>query len=282
MRVGLMAESEFQGYQSVVLFKPEPQNKVLKFIKPILYVIYKNILFKRTRPLFIFGCMRSGSTVLSHIIFSHPEIFGVGETHVVWRHKDAMYAGAVEAMRLRRELPGSKKYFLDKILHSHLTPDLNVLDQLEHAKFVVLLRKPAENITSLHKIKAISEAGGIELAVKEYCERLRDILKIIENREVLLIKYEDLTANPRTILKELQFFLDLETPFSDQYDVTRVTGRWGYGDGSSNIRRGTLLSEARKTIEIDPELLKLAQDAYSDVVRACERRAACVSAATTG
>jgi hypothetical protein len=70
------------------------------------------------RHLFVLGHMRSYSSVLSHILGSHPQIDGYCETHIRYRwHFDLL-----RLQRRVRQLTGEPlrgDYVLDKILHDY-------------------------------------------------------------------------------------------------------------------------------------------------------------------
>lgn len=266
-----MTNEIFQGHRSVVQFQPKSPGSKWRIAGPILKAVYANIIFRNTKPLFVLGCMRSGSTLLSHILMSHPEIFGVGESHVVWRDHKSLHDVMAEALRLRRELPAPRKYLLDKILHSHLTPNLDALTAIKGTRIIVLLRRPPENIASISKI---INAGGVPVACEEYCGRMKDldlILKSLENPVCLLVEYERLVSEPETVLHEVQDFLDLSTPLDQRYKLTRVSGKWGYGDGSPDIRQGKIVAKNREAVAIAPDALITAEALYDRVWATAQR-----------
>lgn len=269
-----MTKKSFQGNKSVVQFQPKPPGFKWRMARPILKALYANVIFRQTKPLFILGCMRSGSTLLSHLLMSHPDIFGAGESHVIWQNRKAVHDVAAEALYLRREFPGPRKYLLDKILHSHLTPNLNALTCIKGTKIIVLLRRPAENISSISKMGGALETGGVPVACKEYCNRMEDldlILKSLDHPDCLLVEYERLTSTPDAVLHEIQDFLGLSAPLDREYKLTRVSGKWGYGDGSPNIHSGKIVAKNRNAVVIAPDDLKQAQALY-DKVRATALR----------
>src|SRR5262245_63080843 len=95
----------------------------------------------RPAPLFLMSLIRSYSSLLSHVLGSHPEIDGYCETHL-------RYHFPFDVMRLRRRVrkltgePLGGRYVLDKILHNYaMSP--SILES-RRTRAVFLLRQPEE------------------------------------------------------------------------------------------------------------------------------------------
>src|SRR3569833_3463785 len=96
-------------------------------------------------PLFILSHMRSYSSVLSHVLGSHPQIDGYCETHLRYRF-------SFDLLRLKwrvRKLTGEPlrgRYVLDKILHNYAVATA-ILDN-PRTRGIILLRQPVDVVQS--------------------------------------------------------------------------------------------------------------------------------------
>ena len=119
---------------------------------------------RRRSPLFILSHMRSYSSVLSHVLGSHPEIDGYCETHLRYRF-------ALDFLRLQwrvRRLTGeplSGRFVLDKILHNYSLAS-SVLERPQ-ARVIFLLRQPADVLRSLNGLLEAGEARAAKGPMKE-------------------------------------------------------------------------------------------------------------------
>src|SRR5262245_8745309 len=96
-------------------------------------------------PLFVLSHMRSYSSLLSHVLGSHPEIDGYCETHLRYRWGLDLWHLRRKVQRLTGE-PLRGRYVLDKILHDY--PIARGILASQHTRAVFLLREPADVIQS--------------------------------------------------------------------------------------------------------------------------------------
>ena len=92
---------------------------------------YYEIISKYRKPyryLHLLSHPRSGSTLLSHILMSHPDIAGIGEAWLTYsRSEDLKKLPIVLAMHFRPfPLLDQERYAFDKIVHNHLIAAENV------------------------------------------------------------------------------------------------------------------------------------------------------------
>src|ERR1700753_1681333 len=91
------------------------------------------------RHLFVLGHMRSYSSLLCHILGSHPEIDGYCETHVKYRTR-------LDLIRLRSRVVKSTAprlkgvYVLEKVLHNYAFT--HRIGRSPKTMAVILVRKP--------------------------------------------------------------------------------------------------------------------------------------------
>lgn len=87
--------------------------------------IYYNSLLKYRKPyqyIHLLSHLRSGSILLSHILLSHPDITGFGESKLVYSTPKGLkkFPILVEQKLHKFSFLGNETYVLDKLLHNRL------------------------------------------------------------------------------------------------------------------------------------------------------------------
>ncbi len=142
---------------------------------------YSSILmFFKLAPhkrIIIIGHMRSGSSLLSHILLNNPEISGIGETHTTYKDKNyhlQLIASILAKKRLLYFL-SKRKFVMDKVLHKHILDDSILMD--ENTFIILLVRTPEEVIPSILRTFEITKKPyTFEKAFDHYFERLNCVL----------------------------------------------------------------------------------------------------------
>ena len=220
----------------------------------------------------LIGHLRSHSSLLAHLLGSHPEIDGYTELH---RHYQssldlrAMTRGIEEATGKRR----GGRYALDKMLHNERLVDPAILRR-DDVKVVFLVRRPTDTIPSILRV-ARSQGRDLpvatpEGAVRYYVERLARIDRYGElaGARAAFVEAERLIAETGAVLAELTRFLGLATPLEPTYRRFPLSGRVGHGDPSPNILAGRVLrddereSAAAEPADVPVELMRSALVAY--------------------
>lgn len=237
------------------------------------------ILFKNNpyQILFILSHMRSGSSLLSHILISNPEIIGFGETHlkyesevdfkrlmmrVYWEHQE--FSKIPEHLNQFKMNHG---YILDKVLHDRKFLNDDFLNS-KQVYAIFLLREPSRTIPSLLDLKSHWNQNN---AYQYYAERLLTLQKyaekIADKNRTLFITYNQLLENTNASLLHLQTFLNTKQAFSEEYSILKTTGKKNIGDYKGNIQAGKIIRTQRNiNIEIDSEIINKAQSDYNKCV----------------
>jgi len=242
---------------------------------------YGWLVAARVRPeyeyIFILSHIRSGSSLLSALLSSHPAISGYGETHIQYRTAADLRHLRSKVLARKRRFPrlGCERYILGKVLHSSLTTGVSSAFWLSgKVRPVFLVREPGGTVRSMFR-----SLGHSESAVRAYylnrlpelAENLRSISTVLQP---MVITYTDLTTRSKETLWALQEYLGLTQPLSETYSITRQTGIKGVGDTSELIRSGRILR--RREISERPasmnngvwdEIMR-AYDGFWDAVRA--------------
>jgi hypothetical protein len=229
--------------------------------------------------------MRSYSSVLSHVLGSHPQIDGYCETHLRYRF-------AFDLLRLKwrvRRLTGEPlrgRYVLDKILHNY--PVAAQIIENPRTRAVFLLRQPVEVVQSIvhmgRHLDANEWNSNVENATRYYVERLSQLARFarVIGRRAAFVESESLVTRTDECLDFLRRFLCLDTPLERRYRSFSKTGKPGYGDPSEMIRRGEIGGpvRARPTYSIPSALIAEAVIAHAECLSACSLNCVPVSAAT--
>jgi hypothetical protein len=214
------------------------------------------------------GHMRSGSTLLLHILLTHPGLISCGERNAAY-HSAEDLDKLVITSRLAQRTPFSRvRYAVDQINHGRFTPNTGVFKD-GRVRVIFLIRQPRATIASIVELTRCfyGAAWTVEHAADYYSERLRELAALaaeLKSGRAISVDYDSLVHDTAPTLKRIEAFLDLEDPLRENYPVQRFTGK--RGDPSQNIRAGRILKEViEPSIEIPPAELQKATDAY----RAC-------------
>ena len=97
---------------------------------------------------FILGHMRSGSTLLLHILLSHPDIAGCGEQNTPYRTVRDLHRLAITARFAQGPLLRRFRYVVDQINHDRFTPNEALL-QDSRVRLLFLIREPPASLSSI-------------------------------------------------------------------------------------------------------------------------------------
>lgn len=221
------------------------------------------------RYLFVLAHPRSGSTVISHILQSHPEIVGFGEHHVGYETEADLGALATRNAWFDRSPDTTYPYTMDKIVWNHhglADPVTNHPD----TRFVFLVREPRTTLESYRRM--FDDLPTDERRLASYEHRMQGLVDIAERIDdpsrCAFITYEDLTSRSDATLARLSTWLELSTPLSPDYDLTRKSGSQSWGDPSEHIKAGTIITIDRDLGEIDADVLARANAIFET---SCQR-----------
>ena len=257
-----------------------PVDRAKHGLKCLMEGYYSLVLKLRTplKCILVLAHMRSGSSLLVHLLSSNPDICGFGETHIDYRTKhDLSRLSYWVLYKLRRfPLPGRETYVLDKIVHnSHLrTDDLPILCARD-VKVIFLIRDPRGALRSLME----SLNYDSHRAVRYYCDRLSTLARharyLAGSGSCALITYEDMLSRTEDVFGLLEHYLELEHPLSEQYRLLRTTGAAGTGDFSAKLFSGQICrDEGRLTLPpmeagLSREAVEVFQSCLRTMARCC-------------
>jgi hypothetical protein len=225
---------------------------------------------KPLQTVFIMGHMRSGSTLLLHILLTNPELIGCGERNTPYRSAADLDKLEIAA-RIAQFAPFRRvRYAVDQINHNQFTPNLELLED-KRVRCIFLIREPKETIQSiLNLTRDFYEQWTIHQAVEYYSRRLETLAecasRLNERNETLAVTYNDLVAATLPALRRLELFLGLEVHLREEYTIQRFTMK--RGDPSGKIGVGRIVRERRlPPVDVPEGELDQAFRAYQNCMR---------------
>lgn len=210
----------------------------------------------------ILGHMRSGSTLLNHILLTNPACTGYGESNLCYADRDDLAQLLWTSYRNRHHL-GARRFAVDQVNHNYMIESADLL-QAPDVRCIFLVRSPEPTIASI--VEAMPDAyGDPRVAVTYYKQRLAALAgysALLGNRAAAVVTYESLVANPEPVLADLTHALQLSVPLTPDYRSFGFTGN--RGDRSANIRAGRVVrTSIRPRIALSPETLTALQVQYA-------------------
>jgi len=219
--------------------------------------------------LFLFSHMRSFSTVLSHVLGSHPEICGYSETHLKYRRRSDLYRLRWRVARATGQWPQGR-YLLDKLLHNFMLipKDLRYSPRL---RTLIFVRSPEATLQSILRMNEVHTHrawyDSATRAAEYYCERITWLtaLGVHFKERAFAFPAEALVDDTAPLLRNITGFLDLASALQPRYELHRLSGLPSHGDTSPRLQTGVVLhkaSPADTAQPIDRKLLEQCNHVY--------------------
>ena len=201
------------------------------------------------RYLFVLGHMRSYSSLLCHILGSHPQIDGYCETHVKYRTRFDLLRLRSRVVKLTGE-PLRGRYVLDKVLHNYAFA--SSISRSPNTLSIVLVRRPVPTVQSIVNMglhySDIAWYRDLDAVARYYEERLATLVRLADELRgrVMFIEAETLLSRTGDVLQGIGELLELNEPLQSDYKRFAHTGEGGFGDPSETISTGRVTSAARE------------------------------------
>jgi hypothetical protein len=223
-------------------------------------------LSKKVQFLWILAPMRSGSSMLTHLLVDHPDINGFGECWIRYESEsdfqeliarvylfklfDGIFRG--EGIRLEQG-----KFVLDKILHNRLLSCKRLLND-PRLKLIFLLRQPQKTISSLLCAgRWFPHSSTSKKAANYYIKRLQAMERcasiIRDPSKSLILHYEHLIDRTKYSLAQLQRFLGVNGPLNKTYKLNIFSGIPGFGDPTHLIKTGKVVKKNNPPVAYIPD-----------------------------
>lgn len=208
-----------------------------------------------TAPIFIISPVRSGSTLLRSIMNAHSDLHAPHELHVRRLRVEfgtSLAAKAMEALGhnqadlehllwdrvLHRELVRSGKRFIVDKTPANAFAYERISTCWPDARYIFLLRHPASIATSWYE--ASPDKRDREEAAVDALRYMKAVERAKSGLSGLTVRYEDLSAEPERVTREICEFLGLAwEPGMLSYGEQTVIQK-GLGDWRDKIRSGTV------------------------------------------
>ena len=223
-------------------------------------------LHRPTQPLLILGHMRSGSTLLAHLLNSHSEVAGYGETHRSYQSPRDLWGLRAHIYVRQPTLRIRARYVSDKNVNGIFPVDPGAIGR-STTRVVCIVREPVPSLCSLLRILPDwSEAQALD----HYLERM-DLLQrtaeAVGRDRVFFLTHHQLINASGAALQGLTQFLGLATPLEETYERTPTTGQWGWGDTTERIWAGKIVRDYEKHENVlSAEVESEAREAYTRTV----------------
>jgi hypothetical protein len=210
------------------------------------------------RPIFVYSSMRSGSTLLRVLLDSHSQLHAPHELHLRNLRVQMGSKHAAAAMGQLGLSTVDLEYLLwDRVLHVELqrsgkryivnkTPGnafiwRRIAACWPDARFIFLLRHPGATAISWHKIRSSWTLEEAALDVARYMKAVEAARQALPG---MTIRYEDLTADPEAVTRQICHFLDLdwEPEMLDYGKHDHGAYVAGLGDWGQRIKSGEIQS----------------------------------------
>ncbi len=224
---------------------------------------------RRPGILLLQGHMRSGSTLLMHILISHPAIIGSGERNVSYATPRDFYRLELGTRFRRQRFLSPCRYVADQVNHNRFLTDAQLLND-PRVRSIFLIREPAAALASMVEVLGPFYKMTAEDALTYYADRLAGLSHLGASLKHpgagAFLTYDDLVHRTEPTLRSLKRFLGLDAPLSEQYRSFDFTGH--RGDPSDRIRAGRILRNLpRRAVRVHRDLLERAESAYETCLR---------------
>jgi len=236
-----------------------------KVLNPILSIFRS----PGQKYIFIISTPRSGSTLLFHLLCNNHEIKGYGENHTGYETLGDLSRLYARTTFYFRKLRLNSTYILDKLVHNHLTVSDDIINN-PNVYFIFLLREARGNMDSMSRVDSTYQDG--EKCLHTYESRLERMgqmaEKLKDSGRMTVVTYNDILENSAATLTSLSDFLELDTALTDHYEKLPGTGRFRWGDNSSNILSGRIVQKDKPaTSLISDQYIELGQNVFERTLK---------------
>lgn len=239
-------------------------------VRPWSFLLARRRRRRGRRYLFILSHMRSYSSLLSHILGSHPDVKGYVETHRSYS-TDADLHSLEASVADDPQVPWDGRYVLDKILHGHAEVDEAILGR-DDVDAIFLVREPEHAVRSIVAMgferKNLDWKSDPRKAAEYYRRRLGQLVDMAADKphRSVFLEADRLIDDTEVVLARLTRFLGLASPLRSKYDTFELTGKRRYGDPGKYIKTGVVVAEREDygDIEVPEPVMRKALAAFAE------------------
>ncbi len=232
--------------------------------------------------IFILAHMRCGSTALSNILCSRPDVTGYGEAHIRYKSRDSL-GRLVVNQALRGGWTPRAAHLFDKLLHTR--HDAEAPPEFFESRAIFVARRPKPAIRSIRKLYeglGRDEYGTDSAAAEYYLERVNRLVELWQafpaDRRVGLT-HSDLIGDPEAQLARISSALSLQPPLENRYESPTASRKGGGGDPTASGKHTRIEKRADDPARDEAIALDVSAELEAAVTRAYERFVHTVSGA---
>lgn len=203
---------------------------------------------ERSEFVFLLSHMRGYTSLLSHILGSHPEIKGYTEMHHSYRSNLGLIKLRYKS-KLTTQSENIPRYLYDKILHDDYKVAGRILKR-KNVRPIIMVREPIATMKSIinmgqNKTNVVGWYKEEDKVADYYINRLNTLLKYakVTKGNTVFIEGQQLIDNTEEILASLTNYLELSEPLRKEYDTFTLTGTVAFGDTSEHIKKGKIVKK---------------------------------------
>ena len=226
-------------------------------------------IFGPKQYLFLLSHMRSYSSLLAHILGSHPDI--VGHSERLRSYADSRDLVMLRLRQYQSGGPTNYTYLLDKILHDRYAVADKIMG-MRNVRAIIFVREPAATFRSIvymgQELLRDESYCDLDRVLEYYTRRLDTLVAYCQlvRTPALFFEADNIVHNTERLINVIGDWLQLRTPLTSNYKVFPETGQPGRGDPSDKLRQGTVVSGSTGDygdIDIPPAILTPAQQHYA-------------------
>lgn len=227
-------------------------------------------LVAQRRYILLFSHMRSYSTLIGHLVGSHPQISGYTEQHQSYR-SFADLSGLCYGVWKVSDYEVTGDYLFDKVLQDTLSISDEVLLR-EDVLPVYAIREPIasmRSVVAMGRRKNRPSWNEPERAIGHFSKRYAALRELSERRPDSAALFADsIITSPEQTLTELSTYLGLDSAITPAYDLFPKTGVSGFGDPTGPIEAGRIVADRpAHAVDIPDDV---AARLVADYERTCE------------
>ncbi|MFT5760689.1 MAG: hypothetical protein ACI9LM_005476 [Alteromonadaceae bacterium] len=236
--------------------------------KAVLALLKRPTLIAPSKHIILLSHMRANTSLIGHILGSHPEISGYYEMHIGYFSWKSLFRQKLE-FQAAHEQEACSPFYFDKVLHSEHYINTNLFNP-SRAIAIFSLRNPKKTIPSIVKLYEGVDPEHVFCtiagAAEYYIERVNTLASMAKQFSGQYYYYDAEAIKEKTddTLTFLTASLGLTSPLQKNYKSQNNTGKGDSGDHSENLTKG-YISQANtdySTYEIPKELLEKLEKSY--------------------
>lgn len=216
--------------------------------------------------IFLLSHMRANTSLISHILGSHPQINGYYEMHLSYHSQSDLINQEQLLCQNEEQNNTQRQYLFDKILHNNYALQLDKLSlkaDPEKIKILISIRPPEQSIKSIINLFRTKDTqhryANPEDATDYYIKRLKILAEFCQQYKKKYYYYDAdiIRTSPKKSLAQITSWLSLSSPLKEKYKIFTLTGKPRVGDSSDNMKAGRIVKQQTnyEAIEIPSHLL---------------------------